>query len=101
MAQWADHGVWRVEYDHKTHHMIKAAVIPHPYYTTREDEVEMTREQILAALREGKTFVAIIKHGNMWHKGAAMFLMEIDGTEYIRMHKTEIAMDSRDGLAEF
>jgi len=101
MAQWADYGLWKVEYDHRTHRIVKAAVVPNPYYTARSEEQEMSREEIVAALREGKTFVALRKHGNMWHKGASVFLMEVNGEDYIRMHKTEVAMDSRDGLEEF
>ena len=102
MPEWADYGVWKAEYDHKTHRIIKAEVVPKAYYTARVQEAEiMTRDQMVAALKEGKTFVAVIRYGNLWRKGAEMFLMEVEGDEYIRMHHTEVTMDNCEGLEEF
>ena len=56
MVQWADYGISGVHYDHQVERILNAAVVPNPYYTA-EGQVVMTREEIIAALKGGKTFV--------------------------------------------
>ena len=100
MPQWADYGISKVRYDHDNHRIVEAAVVPNAYYTAG-GEVAMTRQEIIEAMRQGKTFVAVSRHGNIWRKGADVFLIEVEGESYIRMHHAHVPMDSRDGLAEF
>jgi len=99
--RWADYGVYKVQYDRGAHRIVKALIVPQPYYTSNGERQTMTRGEMIEALREGKTFAVVIKHGNMWRRGADMSLMEIEGEPYIRAHSTRVPMDSREQIPEF
>ena len=98
--EWADYGMWKVEYDHEKERIIKAMVLVHPHYHADETQ-EMSRQDILDSMQEGKTFIAVSKTGNIWRKGLRFYLVDVDGEPYIRMQETKIAMDSHRNLPEY
>jgi len=98
--QWADYGLCKVDYDHAHEKIIKAKVVPSPSYRAGETR-EMTREEIIQAMKDGKSFVVLEEHHNRWKKAGPLYLVEVDGEDYVRMRRSQIPRDSHRGLPEY
>lgn len=99
--QWADYGIVKVEYNHKSHRIVQALLVPHPYYNSNGKRVYMTREEIIKALQDGKTFISVHPCRNRWNKGMPAFLMDVDGETFIRMRHSRVPMDSHERIPEW
>lgn len=99
--EWADYGVVKVEYDHKTHRIVRALCVPKPYYNSDGERVTLTRDEMVEAMEKGKTFVSVHKCRNRWTKGLSLFPMEVNGETYIRMRHSMVPMDSHERIPEW
>lgn len=99
--EWADYGIVKAEYDHKNHRIIQALLVPHPYYNSNGERVHMDRDDMIDAMREGKTFVSVHPCRNRWRKGHPVFLMDVEGETFIRMRRSRVPMDSHERIPEW
>jgi hypothetical protein len=64
--------------------------------------VERSRADIIAAIKAGSTFVTIFTGSNgNWNKGQPVYIIKIDGTEFIKTVENRKPIDNLDNLPEF
>jgi hypothetical protein len=63
---------------------------------------EYARADIIAAIKKGTSFVTIFKGSNgSWNKGQPVYIIKINGAEYIKTVDNGKAVDNLDNLPEF
>lgn len=101
MAKWADYGVSAVRFNSAHTHIDRLRV----HVDSGESigvSVDKTRADIVSAIKNGTTFVTIIKksEGN-WGKGQPIYIIKLNGTEYLKTVDNGKAADNLDNLPEF
>lgn len=101
MAKWADYGISAVRYNSAHTHidMVRA----HPDNgDTIGASAEYTRAGIIQSIKAGTTYVTIIKgsEGN-WMKGQPIYIIKVNGVEYIKTADNGKAADNLANLPEF
>jgi len=63
---------------------------------------EHSRQDIVAGIRDGETFVTIFRNNDgKWERGQPVFIVRINGTDYIKTVDNGKAVDNLDNLPEF
>ena len=64
--------------------------------------MDYPRADIVAAIRTGTSFVTVFKgaDGN-WNKGQLVYIVKVNGTEYLKTVDNGRAVDNLDNLPEF
>jgi len=101
MSKWADYGISAVKFNYEHTHIDKVRVHPDNGDTIGAS-FEQARTDIVAAIKKGTTFVTIFKgsDGN-WKKGQPVYIIKINGIEYIKTVDNGKAVDNLDNLPEF
>lgn len=100
MAKWADYVITEVRFNTKHTHIDKVRA----HKDTGEalgSVQEYTRQDVVKAINSGTTYVTAFKNDGKWTKGENVFVIKINGTDYIKTKKDDTAKDNLDNLPEF
>ncbi len=101
MAKWADYGISAVRYNNAHTHidLVRAQLDNGENFGVAG---EYPRADIVDAIKKGTTFVTIFKGttGN-WQKGQSVYVIKVNGTEYIKTVDNGKAADNLENLPEF
>lgn len=103
MARWADYGISEVRYNSDRTHIEKVKV----HLIIGTDNIvgtanEWSREQVIANIKNGKTFVTILRKSYVsWEKGQDVHIVTVNGVEYIRTDQNRQTADNLENLPEF
>ena len=101
MAKWADYGIFAVRFNAAHTHIDRVRAFPDTG-DSFGSVVEFARTQVIAAIKKGTTFVTIVKNADgKWSLGKEVFVITINGTEYIKTRRDNTAADNLDNLPEF
>lgn len=101
MSKWADFGISAVKFNYAHTHIDKVKVHPDNGETIGSS-VEHARTDIVNAIKKGTTFVTIFKGDDgKWKKGQPVYIIKINGIEYIKTVDNGKAVDNLDNLPEF
>lgn len=101
MAKWADYGISAVRYNSSHTHIDLVRAQP-----DNDDAFgaigEYPRADIVDAIKRGVTFVTITRgqDGN-WQKGQPVYIIKVNGVEYIKTVDNGKAADNLENLPEF
>jgi len=101
MSKWADYGISAVRYNFEHTHINRVRAHP-DNGDTIGITTEVDRIDVIKAIRIGTTFVTILKEsdGN-WQKGQPVYIIEVNGVEYIKTVDNGEAADNLENLPEF
>lgn len=102
MARWADYGVSEVRYNSNRTHIEKVKV----HTITGNDNTvgsasEWSRAQVITNIKNGKSFVTILRNYGSWKKGQDVHIVTVNGVEYIRTDQNRRTADNLENLPEF
>lgn len=101
MTKWADYGISEVRYNNEHTHIDRVRIHP-DNGDTLGNYSEHLRADIVAAIKKGTTFVTIVKANNgNWVKGQAVYIIKVNGIEYIKTVDNGKAADNLENLPEF
>lgn len=100
MAKWADYGISAVRYNAAHTHIDRVRAHP-DYGDTIGPAQEFERATIVKAIKDGDTFVTIISSGGNWQKGQPVYVIKVNGIEYIKTVDNRQAHDNLENLPEF
>lgn len=100
MAKWADYGISAVRYNNAHTHI--DLVRAQPDDGEKFGEIgEYSRANIVAAIKRGVTFITIFMRDGKWQKGQPVYIIKVNGTEYIKTVDNGKAADNLENLPEF
>lgn len=100
-AKWADYCISAVRYNTAHTHIdyVRAAA---DNGTTLGPWQDYTRATVIAALKQGTTFVTVVRgHDGNFRKGQPVYIVVIRGVEYIKTRDNGRAEDNLEDLPEF
>jgi hypothetical protein len=101
MSKWADYGISAVKYNSAHTHIDKVRIHPDNGDTIGTGS-EKNRTDIIAAIKKGSTFVTIFKGSDgKWKKGQPVYIIKVNGVEYIKTVDNGKAADNLENLPEF
>ncbi|MCK9345050.1 MAG: DUF3892 domain-containing protein [Candidatus Pacebacteria bacterium] len=101
MAKWADYCVSAVRFNSAHTHIDKLRVHPDNGETIGAS-TDYARADIVAAIKKGTTFVTITKSSEgKWIKGQSIYIIKVNGVEYLKTVDNGKAADNLDNLPEF
>jgi hypothetical protein len=101
MAKWADYGISSVRFNAAHTHIDQVRVHPDKGDIIGEGSIER-RVDVVAGIKRGTTYVTIFRDANaQWNKGQSVFIVRINGVEYIKTVDNGKAVDNLDNLPEF
>lgn len=101
MAKWADYGISAVRFNAARTHIDRVRAHPDNGESIGAG-AEYTRQDVVAAIKNGTTFVTIFKtSAGKLNKGESVYIVRINGTEYIKTVADGQAKDNLDNLPEF
>lgn len=101
MAKWADYCISRVRYNAEHSHIIKVEALADLGETLGSAQ-EMTRNDVISAIGNGKTFVTVTRNtaGN-FAKGKDVHIITVNGVKYLRTDQNQRTADNLENLPEF
>ena len=101
MEKWADYAISAVRYN-SAHTHIDTVRIHQDNGDSIGVSAEQTRQTIISAIKNGTTFITIFKgeDGN-WKKGQPIYIIKVNGTEYIKTVDNGKEADNLENLPEF
>lgn len=101
MAKWADYCIAAVRFNSSRTHIDRVRVYPDNGESLGA-LAEQSRTEVVAAIKQGRTFVTVFKNENgNWSKGQPVFIVRINGTEYLKTVDNGKPQDNLDNLPEF
>lgn len=101
MAKWADYVITEVRFNDKHTHIDKVRARK-DNGESLETPQEYARQTVVKAINDGTTFVTAFKtNDGKWTKGEDVFVIQINGTDYIKTKRDNTAKDNLDNLPEF
>ena len=101
MEKWADFGISHVRYDDEEIHIVRVKVGQDKGETLGPAE-EWSRQQVVSAIEQGKTFVTILKGSDgKWQKGQDVHIITVNKVKYIRTDQNRETSDNLENLPEF
>jgi hypothetical protein len=83
VSKWADYGISAVRFNSAHTHIDRVRAHP-DNGDTMGTGAEYARADIIAAIKKGTSFVTIFQGSDGgWKKGQAVYIIKINGTEYI------------------
>jgi hypothetical protein len=101
MPKWADYLIYEVKFNEKHTHIDRLRV-----YADNGDSIgqsgEYRRQTVVDAINNGTTFTTIYKNteGN-WNKGKPVYVIKINGLEFLKTVSDNKLVDNLDNLPEF
>lgn len=101
MSKWADYGISAVKYNAAHTHIDRVRAHPDNGDTIGAYS-EYARADVVAAIKKGTTYVTIFKKtdGN-WQNGQPVYVIKVNGVEYIKTVDNGKAADNLENLPEF
>lgn len=101
MAKWADYGISAVRYNSAHTHIDRVQAYP-DNGESLGSLVEFSRATVVSQIKAGTTFVTIFRgtDGN-FRKGQPVYIIKINGTEYIKTVDNGKEQDNLENLPEF
>lgn len=100
MTKWADYCISAVRFNDKRTHIDK--VRRHPDNDTSIGPGAVSRENVVTDLKRGTTYFTIFKdQSDKWSKGQSVYIVKINGTEFIKTVDDKTTKDNLDKLPEF
>ena len=101
MSKWADYCISAVRFNPAHTHIDKVH--------THEDKgesigaaYEESRQDVIANIKAKKTYITIFKGSDgKWSKGQSVYIIKVNGTEFIKTVDNGKAVDNLDDLPEF
>lgn len=100
MAKWADYGISAVRYNAAHTHIDLVRAHPDNGDTIGAG-AEYDRMTIIKAIKDGVTFVTMVSNGGSWQKGQPVYIIKVNGVEYIKTVDNGLARDNLENLPEF
>lgn len=101
MAKWADYGISAVRYNSAHTHIDRVRAHPDNGDTIGAS-AEYTRAGIIQSIKGGTTYVTIVKSSEgKWMKGQPIYIIKVNGIEYIKTVDNGKAADNLENLPEF
>jgi hypothetical protein len=101
MAKWADYVITEVKFNEKHTHIDKVRAREDNGDTLGSPQ-EYARQDVVKAINNGSTYVTAFKSNDgKWTKGEDVFVIKINGTDYIKTKRDDTAKDNLDNLPEF
>jgi len=101
MEKWADYGIHSVKYNASHTHIDRVRAMP-DNGDNFGDTCELTREEVVSHIKNGVTFITIIKNSEgKWSKGQPVHIINVNGTEYIKTEDNNSEADNLENLPEF
>jgi hypothetical protein len=101
MAKWADYCISGVRFNDKHTHIDKVRRLPDNGDSLGSSS-EVSRQTVISELKDGTTYVTIFKDENQkWKKGRAVFIVSMNGVDYIKTVADNTTKDNLDELPEF
>ncbi len=101
MSKWADYGISAVRFNNAHTHIDRVMALP-DNGDAFGASTDHARTDIVAAIKRGVTYVTIFKDSNnKWSKGQSVYIVKINGTEYIKTVDNGKAVDNLDNLPEY
>ena len=101
MTKWADYGISAVRFNAARTHIDRVQARP-DNGDTIGSPIDWSREDVVAAIRRGTTFVSIFRGADgKWTKGRAVFIVRINGIEFIKTTENSRTIDNLDDLPEY
>jgi hypothetical protein len=101
MTKWADYAISDVHFNERHTHIdrVKARV---DNVDTIGAAADHARADIISAIRQGVTYVTIFKSSDdKWKKGQPVYIIKVNGTEYIKTVDNGKPVDNLDNLPEY
>jgi hypothetical protein len=100
MNKWADYGISGVRFN-VAHTHIDQVQINQDNGDSIGGGVVQRRTDVINAIKQGTTFVTIFRNGNnQWNKGMSVFVIPVNGIEYLKTVDNGKAIDNLDNLPE-
>lgn len=101
MSKWADYGISAVRYNAAHTHIDRVRAHPDNGETIGA-AAEYERATIVKAIKDGVTFVTIIpRDPGKWQKGQPVYIIKVNGVEYIKTVDNGLERDNLENLPEF
>ena len=101
MAKWADYGISAVRYNVARTHIDVLQLRPDNGETIGSAE-NHARSAVIDAIKKGTTFVTILSGTDgKWQKGQSVYIIKVNGVEYIKTVDNGRASDNLENLPEF
>jgi hypothetical protein len=101
MAKWADYLISGVRFDPTRAH-IDSFRVHCDNDATVGSSSEKSRSEVLQAIKSNATFITIFRsNNNEWNKGQEVYIVTINGSEYLKTVDNSKAADNLDNLPEF
>jgi len=101
MTKWADYVITEVKFNAKHTHIDKVGAREDNGETLGSAQ-EYARQDVVKAINKGTTFFTAFKSDDgKWKKGEDVFVIKINGTDYIKTKKDGTPRDNLDNLPEF
>lgn len=101
MTKWADYAISDVRFNDRHTHIdrVKARA---DNRDTIGPATDHARADIISALKKGVTYITIFKdRENKWSKGQAVYIIKVNGTDYIKTVDNGKPVDNLDNLPEY
>ncbi|WP_071734244.1 DUF3892 domain-containing protein [Burkholderia ubonensis] len=101
MPKWADYLIYEVQFNTKRTHINRLRV-----YVDNGDSLgqssEHPRQDIVTAIKDGTTFTTIYKNKDgKWNQGKPVYVIPINGSEFLKTVNDNKLVDNLDNLPEF
>lgn len=101
MPKWADYLVYEVQFNAKRTHINRLRV-----FVDNGDSIgqssEHPRQDIVAAIKGGTTFVTVYKNSEgKWNQGKPVYVIPMNGSEFLKTVNDNKLVDNLDNLPEF
>lgn len=101
MDKWADYAIYAVRYNTEHTHIAMVRMHADNGDAFSPETVEWTRQNVVAAIKRGTSFVTVFFRDGQWKMGRPVRIIEIKGVEYIKTLKDNTAADNLDELPEY
>ena len=101
MAKWADYLISAVRYNSEHTHVDQVLAHEDTDESVGEGKI-YNRQTIVDAIKNGTTFVTIYKNDQgKWSKGQKVYVINVNGTDYIKTVDNGKEEDNLENLPEF
>lgn len=100
MAKWADYGIFRVKYDADRSAIVEVEACQDLGEAFAAAQ-KLSRASVVAAIRQGKTFVTVYFRSGKNQKGETVHPVTIDGVTYLRTTTNHVKRDNLGELPEY
>jgi len=101
MSKWANYGISAVRFV-PGHPLVDKVIAQLDLEEIFGTPSEFSRQEIIAAIKRNYTFITIFtRDDGKWKKGHILRLVEINGTEYLKIEDDGAAADNLENLPAF